>query len=58
MEKDYITKDELKAKLKEIIEKDQNVWQFLGSITGMIGLCYDEEFKEMCHTLIDRELKH
>ena len=55
--KDYITKEEFKAKLKDIIEKDQNVWCFLGALTGMIGLAYDEEVTKMAHELIDKESK-
>ena len=47
----------LAEKLKEIIEKDQNVWCFLGALTGMIGLAYDEEVTKMAHELIDKETK-
>ena len=55
--KDYITKEEFKAKLKDIIEKDQNVWCFLGALTGMIGLAFDEEVRNMSHHLIDKEME-
>ena len=55
--KDYITKEEFKAKLKEIIEKDQTVWHFIGALAGMIGLAFDEEVKSMSHHLIDKEME-
>ena len=55
--KDYITKEEFKAKLKEIIEEDKTVWHFIGALAGMIGLAFDEEVKNMSHQLIDKEME-
>ena len=56
-EKNYVTKEEFKEKLKEIVESGKSVWCFLGALSTMVGCFGDQETKDLMYQLIDNDSK-
>ena len=53
MEKNYVTKEEFKAELEEIVKSGKTVWAFLGAITTMVGLFADPDISKLVDGLIE-----
>ena len=58
MEKtNYVTQEQFKEALKELVDQGQNVWHLMGRLQVMFGLAFDKETDELMCQLIDNEYR-
>ena len=48
----YVTEEQFKQTLKEVVEKGQGVWYLMGYLQGMFGLRSDTDTTDLMHQLI------